>query len=361
MIKNNILFNDIMKRGSKSFNYIDLFSGVGGITLGFEKEGFENIFSIDFDKPICGTYKKNFTEHKLIEKDIKDLTEEEILKLTKGKEVDLIIGGTPCQGFSMAGNIGRRFIDDSRNHLFKEFARVVSIVKPKLFIIENVARVYTHNNGKTRKEIMDLFGGLEYEVDCKILNSANYGVPQIRNRVFFIGNRLGLKNKFPEKTHDKNTQTTISNTKINKWVTTKEAINDLPSLSSGESSNIPNHEAMNHSEQMLKKMGYVSDGGSREQIPKEIRPKSGDVRKYIKYDSNKPSICITGDMRKVFHYSQNRALSVRELARIQSFPDEFIFVGSKISQQQQVGNAVPPLLSQALAKTIKEELENAQE
>lgn len=339
--------------------YVDLFSGVGGMTLGFEREGFENIFSIDFDKTICQTYKKNFPNHVLIEKDIKDLTEKEILELTKEKEVDLIIGGTPCQGFSMAGNIGRNFIDDPRNHLFKEFARIVSILKPKFVIIENVARVYNHNKGKTRKEIISLFEELGYQIECKILNSANYGVPQVRNRVFFIGNRLHLPNRFPEKTFDKNTQTTISNQKIKQWKTIKEAIDDLPKLNSGEISNIPNHEAMSHSEQMLNKMSYVSNGGSRHQIPEKLRPTSGDVRKYIKYNADEPSICVTGDMRKVFHYSQNRALSVRELARIQSFPDNFIFVGSKISQQQQVGNAVPPLMSQAIAKTIKEELKNA--
>lgn len=351
----------VRKMPKKDFTCVDLFSGVSGISLGFEQEGFKNVFSIDFDKTICQTYKKNFPEHQLIEKDIKDLTKKEILELTKGKEIDLIVGGTPCQGFSIAGNIGRKFIDDPRNHLFKEFARVVSILKPKFFVIENVARVYTHNKGKTRQDIIELFIKLGYEVDCKLLNAANYGVPQVRNRVFFIGNKLGLSNKFPEKTHGKDKQITIDGNKIKKWTKLKEAINDLPKLSSGESSDIPNHEAMKHTEQMLKKMYYVKKGGSRDQIPKEIRPKSGDVRKYIKYDPDKPSICITGDMRKVFHYSQNRALSVRELARIQSFPDNFIFTGSKISQQQQVGNAVPPLLAQAVAKTIKKELENAKQ
>ena len=331
---------------NKKFNYIDLFSGVGGMSLGFEREKFENVFSIDFDKTIYKTYKKNFPKNKLIEKDIKDLTKKEVLDLVKNKKIDVIIGGTPCQGFSMAGNIGRSFIDDSRNHLFKEFARIVSFLKPKFFIIENVARVYNHNKGKTKEEIISLFEKLDYKVDCKILNSANYGVPQIRNRVFFIGNRLGFENKFPEKS-------------VKDYKTIKEAIEDLPKLNSGESSNIPNHEAMSHSEQMLNKMSYVSNGGSRHQIPKKLRPISGDVRKYIKYNADEPSICITGDMRKVFHYSQNRALSVRELARIQSFSDNFIFVGSKISQQQQVGNAVPPLMAQAIAKTIKEGLKNA--
>jgi DNA (cytosine-5)-methyltransferase 1 len=110
---------------------------------------------------------------------------------------------------------------------------------------------------------------------------------------------------------------------------------------------------MNHSAQMLKKMNFISDGGNRNKIPEIFRPKSGDVRKYVKYDSEKPSICVTGDMRKVFHYSQNRALTVRELARIQTFPDNFIFKGTRISQQQQVGNAVPVLLARAVAKSLK--------
>ena len=340
----------------KKYNLIDLFSGAGGLSLGFEQVGFENIFSVDFMKDYCNTYRKNFPHHKLIQKDISKLSNEEILNLTKNKKIDVVVGGPPCQGFSMAGKIGRNFIDDPRNHLFKEFARVVSLTKPKIFVMENVARLYTHNKGRTRKEITTEFEKLGYEVKCKILCSADFGVPQIRNRIIFIGNRLGLKNAFPDKRYDKDTQTTIHNKKIKKWKTIKEAIDDLPKLSSGESSNIPNHEAMSHTEEMLNKMSFIKDGGDRNQIPIKFRPESGDIRKYIKYDSSKPSICITGDMRKVFHYNQNRALSVRELARIQSFPDSFIFEGNKISQQQQVGNAVPPLMAKAIAEEIKEML-----
>jgi len=328
---------------NKNITYVDLFSGVGGMTLGFEREGFENIFSIDFDETINKTYKQNFPKNTLIEKGIKNLTKKEMLNLTNGKEVDIIIGGPPCQGFSIAGKIGRNFVDDPRNHLFKEFARVVKILNPKMFVMENVARVYTHNNGKTRDEIISLFKKLGYKVDCQILNSADYGVPQIRKRVFFIGNRLGIDNKFPEKN-------------VDKFRTIKEAIDNLPKLNSGETSNMPNHEAMSHSEQMLNKMSYISNGGSRSEIPEEIRPSSGDPRKYIRYNKDNPSVCVTGDMRKIFHYSQNRALTVRELARIQSFPDNFIFKGSKISQQQQVGNAVPPLMAKEIALRIKEML-----
>ncbi len=325
-------------------NYIDLFAGAGGISKGFELEkGFENIFSIDCDKNSCKTYRENFPSHTMLEKNIEELSKKEILELARGKEVDVIIGGTPCQGFSMAGNIGRSFLDDPRNQLFKEFARVVSILNPKIFVIENVARVYNHNKGKTREEIFRLFEKLGYKINCERLNAVDYGVPQKRNRLFIIGNRLGLENKFPAK-------------EIDDYKTVEEEIGELPPLSSGETSDVPNHVAMNHSEQMLYKMSFVSNGGSRDQIPKNIRPKSGDVRKYIKHDKDKPSVCVTGDMRKIFHYSQNRALTVRELAKLQSFPDDFIFLGKSISQQQQVGNAVPPLLAQSIARTIKQQL-----
>ncbi len=325
--------------------YIDLFCGAGGFSLGFDEAGFKHIFSIDIEPNFCKTYQANFSNHQLIQKDIAALSEAEINKLIGKQKVGLIIGGPPCQGFSMAGNIGRKFVDDPRNHLFKEFARVVSIVKPTYFIMENVARLYTHNFGKTREEIIALFNDLGYFVDCKILNSADYGVPQIRNRVVFIGSRDTENVVFPSKS-------------VEKYQTIKEAIDEYPKLASGEASEIPNHVAMKHSEQMLQKMSYVSDGGDRYEIPENIRPMSGDVRKYIRYKSNQPAVCITGDMRKIFHYYQNRALTVRELAKIQTFPDNFVFKGSTISQQQQVGNSVPPLLAKALAQSIIRMMQN---
>ena len=323
----------------KNMNFIDLFSGCGGKSLGFVKKGFNNLFAIDIDKNACATYKKNFPNHLVLNEDIINLNEQRIKSIIGKKKVDLIIGGPPCQGFSIAGSIGRNFIDDPRNHLFKEFARIVSILKPKYFIMENVARVYTHRNGNTRMEILKTFTKLGYDVDCQIINSADYGVPQVRKRIIFIGNNKCIKNIFPK-------------IKTLKYKNVFEAISDLPKLSSGQSSEIPNHNAMNHTDKMLTKMSFIKDGGNRKQIPSNLQPKTGDIRKYIKYNSKEPSICITGDMRKVFHYNQNRALTVRELARLQSFPDDFIFCGNKISQQQQVGDAVPPLVSKALAETI---------
>lgn len=346
-VPNLIDFNELWEgKTIKALKYIDLFCGAGGFSLGFDKSGFENIFSIDIQKDFCETYKANFPKHKLVQEDITKLSNETILELINGHQIDVIIGGPPCQGFSIAGTIGRKFIDDPRNRLFKEFVRVVNVVKPTYFVMENVARLYTHNKNRTREEIIKDFNELGYGVKCKVLNSADYGVPQIRKRVIFIGSRANDNVTFPIKTHAD-------------YKTVKDAIDDLPKLNSGEKSTLSNHKAMKHTPQMLQKMSFIRDGGNREYIPLNLRPKSGDVRKYIKYDSTKPSITVTGDMRKVFHYSQNRALTVRELARLQTFPDDFEFKSSSIAQQQQVGNAVPPLMAEAIAKHLKDMIETS--
>ncbi|EGP4877017.1 DNA (cytosine-5-)-methyltransferase [Enterococcus faecium] len=323
-------------------NYVDLFSGAGGLSLGFEMAGFNNVFSVEYDKKIAESYKKNFPTHNLLVKDIQEITDDEIITLQHNQEVDVVIGGPPCQGFSLAGRIGRSFVEDKRNYLFKEFVRVVKIIDPPMFVMENVARILSHNKGETIKELTNEFKKIGYNVQYKVLQAADYGVPQKRQRIFIVG----TKNKefnFP--------------TPIGTTITVKEAIGDLPPLKSGERSEVPNHFSMNHSSQMLKKMSYIGDGGNRNQIPEDLRPKTGDIRKYIRYDSQKPSVTVTGDMRKIFHYEQNRALTPRELARLQSFPDSFIFEGNSISIQQQIGNAVPPLLGYAVAKQVKESLE----
>ena len=331
------------------YSYIDLFCGAGGLSVGFDEAGFENIFSVEFNPEFAKTYKKNFPSHNLLIEDIRDISNETIRKLVGNHEVDLIIGGPPCQGFSIAGNIGRTFLDDERNRLFKEFVRFVSEVNPKMFIMENVAALATHLKGKTIKSIVDAFehAGMGYKVKWEVLNTVNYEIAQERRRIVIVGIRSDLNTEFEYPAHSDNIKTI------------KDVIDDLPILASGEKSDVPNHIAMSHSEQMLEKMSYVKDGGDRNDIPEELRPKSGDVRKYIRYDSTKPSVCVTGDMRKIFHYNQNRALTCRELARIQSFPDSFVFEGTSIQIQQQIGNAVPPKLANLLASQAKEALENA--
>ena len=329
----------------EKYKYIDLFAGAGGMSLGFDKAGFENVLAVEYDECFAETYKFNFPDHNLKVEDIKNISNDEIKKIIGNNKIDVIIGGPPCQGFSIAGRIGRNFIDDERNQLFKEFVRFVNVIKPKIFVMENVAALKTHNKGKTIEEIVNEFKNVGYTVKYDVLNAVNYGVPQQRRRIFIIGT-LNENNKFefPKKT--------------NKYITIKEALKGLPELKSGKTSNIPNHNAMHHSKQMLEKMSYVKDGGDRNDIPEELRPKSGDIRKYIRYNSKEPSICITGDMRKVFHFNQNRALTGRELARIQTFPDNFIFKGNAGKVQQQIGNAVPPKLAFQIANSVKEVLDN---
>lgn len=329
----------------EKYKYIDLFAGAGGMSLGFDKAGFENVLAVEYDECFAETYEFNFPDHNLKVEDIKNISNDEIKKIIGNNKIDVIIGGPPCQGFSIAGRIGRNFIDDERNQLFKEFVRFVNVIKPKIFVMENVAALKTHNKGKTIEEIVNEFKNVGYTVKYDVLNAVNYGVPQQRRRIFIIGT-LNENNKFefPKKT--------------NKYITIKEALKGLPELKSGETSNIPNHNAMHHSKQMLEKMSYVKDGGDRNDIPEELRPKSGDIRKYIRYNSKEPSICITGDMRKVFHFNQNRALTGRELARIQTFPDNFIFKGNAGKVQQQIGNAVPPKLAFQIANSVKEVLDN---
>lgn len=330
----------------KKYTYIDLFAGAGGMSLGFDNAGFKNLLSVEFNKDFAETYKKNFPRHNLIVDDIKNVTEKQIYDIIKSEKVDVIIGGPPCQGFSIAGNIGRNFIDDNRNRLFKEFVRFVKIIKPRMFVLENVAAMERHNKGKTIKEIVSSFKEIGYDIKYKVLNAVNYGVPQERRRIFIVGTLGENSFEYPQESDN--------------IVTVKEAIDDLPKLENGETSEIPNHTAMKHSAQMLEKMSYVSDGGNRNDIPEKLRPKSGDSRKYIRYNSKKPSFCVTGDMRKIFHYSQNRALTCRELARLQTFPDSFLFLGNAGKVQQQIGNAVPVLLANKIALQVKEVLDNEQ-
>lgn len=327
-----------------SYKCVDLFCGAGGLSCGFESEGFQTVFAVEFNPIYAQTYKLNFPRTDLYIGNICDFNNDQIFKIASKHKIDIIIGGPPCQGFSIAGNIGRKFLDDPRNSLFIEYVRFVEILKPKMFVLENVAALVKHNKGKTINEIINKFSSLGYEIKYNVLNAANFNVPQERRRVFIVGTSKGFTFNFPKESE--------------KIITIKEAIGDLPALKSGESCDIPLHSAMKHSAQMLEKMKYVQDGGNRNDIPKKIRPKSGDIRKYVRYNSAKPSFCVTGDMRKIFHYDQNRALTCRELARLQTFPDSFMFFGTSIQIQQQIGNAVPCNLAKAVASECRRTLNN---
>lgn len=339
---------------------IDLFCGVGGFSLGFEKAGFETVLAIDIYDDAIATYNYNRGKTIAINKNVEDLKNEELDILTKNHNIDGIIGGPPCQGFS---TVGTRDINDPRNHLYKEYCRIVEKVRPRFFVIENVKGLLTLNGGIFKDDIISRFTKLGYHVyPPQILDAADFGVPQHRHRVFFVG----IKNdefEFPNKQKHK--------------VSTYEALADLPQLDNltnppdvfeyncqpmnhyqaimrERSKKIVNHNATNHTEQTKNIISLIKDGGKIRDLPKEY----WSVRKYNKsfqrMSSKEPSHTIDTGHRNYFHYSENRVPSVRECARIQSFPDDFIFLGSKTSQYKQVGNAVPPMLGYEIARKLYE-------
>lgn len=341
-----------MKQSKK---IIDLFCGAGGLSLGFESAGFEVELAIDMWEDAINTYNHNHKHPVGKCEDIHNLTDE-YLKSLKGEIVG-VIGGPPCQGYS---TVGTRDINDPRNHLYLEYCRVVEKVEPEFFVIENVRGLLTLGKGAFKEDIINRFSKLGYTVNYKLVNSADYGVPQNRYRVFFVG----IKNrefKFPKEMDFK--------------VSSSDALSDLPSLESFDlfsnlyvsepqndyqrkmrdgGNDIFNHEPTRHTEQTKKIISMIPDGGKISDLPEEY----WKIRKYNKafqrMNSQLPSNTIDTGHRNYFHYSENRVPSVRESARIQSFPDKFEFVGSKTSQYKQVGNAVPPLLAETIAKQINE-------
>lgn len=170
-----------------NYKSIDLFSGAGGLTVGLKNAGFDTVFAVEYNQDFAETFKYNFPKINLLVEDISKITKKQIKELVNDQPIDLIVGGPPCQGFSIAGNIGRMFLEDERNRLFKEFVRVVDIVKPKVFLMENVAGLARHNRGKSLKEIIKAFEDINYKVVHKVVNSVDYGVPQERRRVILIG------------------------------------------------------------------------------------------------------------------------------------------------------------------------------
>jgi len=342
----------------KSKKIIDLFCGVGGFSLGFEMAGFESVYAIDHWSDAVATYNKNRKKETAKTTDIHDLTSEMLLQLKQEHEIIGVIGGPPCQGFS---TVGTRKIDDERNHLYLEYYRVVKILRPKFFVIENVKGLMTLNKGMFKQDIMERFGLLGYTItEPKVLNSASYGVPQFRERVFFIG-VLDAKFEFPEA--------------FDYQVSTSDALSDLPSLDKisehyetypywdepatdyqkfmrSNSLVVTNHNHTQHTEQTINIIAMVPDGGGIKDLP----PEYWNIRKYNKafqrMNSLLPSITIDTGHRNYFHYKENRVPSVRECARLQSFPDDFHFLGTKSSQYKQVGNAVPPLLGKVIAEQL---------
>lgn len=340
-------------------NCIDLFCGCGGLSLGFEKAGINVLVGIDAWQDAITTFNYNHKNSKGICADLSTLEPSEIEKELNGKSVDLIIGGPPCQGFSVAG---KRIVDDVRNKLYKNFVRFVEYYKPKAFMMENVPNILSIGGGIVRDSIVKDFTDLGYKVVYQVLTASNYGTPQNRKRAVFVGFKNGFEFKFPERT-------------VEKLITSSEALSDLPENSLEDGTSYPvapncdyqklmrcnfnkvyNHQITEHSERTKEIIALVPDGGNYKNLPEDLQQTRKVHIAWTRLNSQKPSFTIDTGHRHHFHYKWNRIPTVRESARIQSFPDDFIFLGTKTSQYKQVGNAVPPLMAEAIAKTIKESL-----
>ncbi|MDB8556553.1 DNA cytosine methyltransferase [Turicibacter sanguinis] len=329
--------------------FIDLFSGAGGFLRGFLDAGFQPLFSVEIWEPAIQTHKKNYPNVKLIDKDIREISDSYIEKY---KNVDVIIGGPPCQGFS---TIGKRLDKDPRNELVFQYIRFVKIIQPKFFIMENVKGLLSAQKGELRDIIKNEFEEIGYHnIECKVLNATEYGVPQARQRVFFIGVRkdLDLNIGFPEPL--------IKDKKH--FATVGHAIMDLV----GKENEIENHIPMNHKPIVKERMKYIPEGGGlpSQGIPEELLY---GVRKdfenskvknfshvYKRLHRDLPSsTMVPGHNAFPLHPTEDRSLTVREAARIQTFPDDVVFCGSRQNQCIQVGNAVPVKLAYELAKHVK--------
>ncbi len=386
----------------------DLFSGAGGLSIGFHTAGFTPVFFNDIDLDSANTFHANFPAATPFVGPIQELSASIIRERTRlgAATLDVMIGGPPCQGFSINAPI--RSQEDPRNHLFHHYVRLVlEGLRPNFVVMENVPGLVSLDGGKSLESVLAAFEKAGYSVKFKILNAAHYGVPQERWRLVFLGTCLpGVEPSFPLPTHyslqrpnftggrDYTFEHAIGGAKqisflhenLMKPATIGEAISDLPSIPSGGgagempywkparncyqemlregASGIFNHECAGVAPINIQRISHVKPGGSWRDIPHKLLPKglqrarrSDHTKRYGRLDPEGLSGTILTKCDPhwgtFFHYAQDRIISIREAARLQSFPDWFRFTGSKVEQYRQVGNAVPPLLARALAEHIK--------
>jgi len=340
-------------------SFVDLFAGAGGLTLGLKCAGWRPLLGVDNWGDAVASYASNFPEHKALLLPIERLSED-VLRDVLEESPDWVVGGPPCQGFS---TVGRRDRTDPRNELVREFARVVNVLRPNGFLIENVVGL---RDMDFVGSVKSLFRQLGYGVTAMVLRSADYGVPQLRHRIFFVGDRSGRPFSWPTPTHTSDNYVTV-------W----DAIGDLPELKPGEegvnyrtkpqnefqrrlrqgSTFLQGHVASRHPEELVKAISYIPDGGNRRSIPNHLQPKSGYHNSYSRLHSGSPAVAVTQNMGKpsgtrCIHPFQNRGLTAREGARLQGFPDTFHFKAGITSQRLQIANAVSPILAQAMGAAL---------
>ena len=311
-------------------NYIDLFAGAGGLSLGIEQAGFHKLCDVEILPFAVETLKRNFPNAQHYSGDI---TEFRVDDFIGDNPIHLVVGGPPCQGFSVAG---RRNVADQRNVLFRQFQRVVKETNPYFFILENVPGILTLDKGSFYNHIIEGFEQLGYNVSVKILEAADYGVPQLRTRAIFIGNRIGIKNPYPAPQY-----------KPKEYKSIESAIADLENA---PRSHETNHEWTRFRDSMTERIHQVPPGGS-------LYETFADA--YKRQRVGQPSMTIKENHGGThIHYKLDRCLSAREMARLQTFPDDFIFEGTFKQAFVQVGNAVPPLLAKNIGLAVRSRLES---
>lgn len=357
---------DAVSDGTKRLKVVDLFSGAGGLSRGFMDAGFDILLGIDFEDAALKTFKENHGNADVMKLDLFDHDNlQYITNYLKERdlEIDVLIGGPPCQGYSLAGP---RDEHDERNTLYESMVKLAKQTKPKVIVLENVPGLLKLFEGKGAQRILDDFSELGYNMQSKILYAPNFGVPQIRKRVFFVGVLSGLGTfEYPVPFVDKE-----------HYITCEQAIDDLPSLEYDlgaeeteyikeptsmyqklmreNSKKLYNHVGTKHEDKTIELIKMVPEGKNFRALPEPYNTMFKYNEALTRYHSKKPSLTINTGHRSHFHYKWNRIPTVRESARLQSFPDDFIFYGNKSQQYRQVGNAVPPLLGKAVGLKVKE-------
>jgi len=339
--------------------FVEFFSGAGGLSLGLKQAGWVPLLALDNWADAVSTYGANFSGSSVVQSDLSELNDRKLRSLVEDRP-DWVVGGPPCQGFS---TVGRRERTDPRNALVQEFARAVRLLEPAGFLMENVLGL---RDMQFVEDICELFRELRYTVTAHVLTAAEYGVPQLRRRIVFVGDRTGRAFLKPRPST------------AGKHVTVWEAIGDLPELEPGQkaerydrvasssyqkrmregSSTLQGHEASRHPAYLVRAISFIPDGGNRQSIPARYQPKSGYHNSYSRLHSASPAVAVTQNMGKpsatrCIHPFQDRGLTAREGARLQGFPDRFHFLGAMMSQRLQIANAVPPPLAKALGEALR--------
>ncbi|MTJ53621.1 DNA cytosine methyltransferase [Anabaena sp. UHCC 0253] len=370
---------------------IDLFSGAGGLTTGFHLAGFEALCAIDANKKALATYQHNYPNTKVIHQDIREVNPSELrhnLGLER-EQLQAIIGGPPCQGFSRNIPAEYRYIDDPQNQLYKSFLDFVKEFKPLYVIMENVPEILTAYKGLFKYQITNQLESLGYKVTSSSLNAAKYGVPQTRSRAFFVASLerlIVLPNpthnddiKINSKNQESYYQTNLLKSNSSPIVTVKDAIGDLPELNAGQkydedrypsdpqtsyqtlirhnSSKITNHIARALSSIQMSRVKLLKEGQDARDLPPELAPKKHYSGAYGRLYWDQPAKTITRwvfhpGSGRFFHPTQNRTITIREAARLHSYPDTFHFLGTYTEMASQIGESVPPLLAKTIAECI---------